>query len=134
MPVHSKRIDLGLVGKILPRKEKADVLLFIPDRKAIRERSLVASPSAPEAELLVEIRAIRIRRLMYQAFNHGSNQAATLRRGSIPIDYSRYSWHRGICYVVLYSFVTRWPGLFQSWSDTRDNWFIAPRLSEPYDF
>jgi hypothetical protein len=65
MPAHSKRIDLGLVGKILARKEKADVLLFIPDRKAIRERPFVASPSTPEAELLVAIRAIRIKRPMY---------------------------------------------------------------------
>ena len=65
MPAHSKRIDLNLVGKILARKEKADVFLFIPDRKAIRERPLVASPSAPKAEPLVDICTIRIKRLMY---------------------------------------------------------------------
>jgi hypothetical protein len=65
VPTHSKRIDLSLVGEILARKEKANVFLFIPDRKAILERPLVASPSAPEAELLIDICAIRIKRLMH---------------------------------------------------------------------
>lgn len=65
MPAHSKRVDLNLVGKILARKEKADVFPFIPDRKAIRERPLVASPSAAEAELLIGIYTIRIKRPMY---------------------------------------------------------------------
>src|SRR5947207_8235123 len=98
MPAHSKRIDLSLVGKILARKEKADVFLFIPDRKAIRERPLVASPSAPETKLLVEICTVRIKRPMYQAFNHRSYQTTTLRRGSILVDYSNYAGH-GVRFV-----------------------------------
>ena len=65
MPTLSKPIDVSLVGEILARKEKADVFLFIPDRKTIPERPLVASPSAPEAELLIDIYAIRIKWLMH---------------------------------------------------------------------
>jgi hypothetical protein len=65
VPTHSKRIDLSLVGEILARKEKADVFLFIPDRKAIPGRPLEASPSGPEAQLLIDIRTTLIKRLMY---------------------------------------------------------------------
>ena len=65
MATPSKRIDVSLVGEILARKEKADVFLFIPDRKAVGERSFVIDPAQPEAELLVNICTVRIKRLMH---------------------------------------------------------------------
>jgi hypothetical protein len=75
---HSKRVDVSLVGEILTQKEKADVFLFIPDRKTIPECPPVASPSAPETEFLIEVYAIAIKRLMSQAFNHGLHDSIVL--------------------------------------------------------
>ena len=65
MSAHSKRIDVSLLGEILARKQKTDVFLFIPDRKTISERPLVASPSGPKAKLLINICAICIKQVMF---------------------------------------------------------------------
>ena len=92
MPAHSKRIDVGPIGEILARKEKTDVFLFIPDREAIRERSLMASPSAPETEFLIDIRAICIKRFMHQAFGHGFHESIVILRRSLA-DYSNDARH-----------------------------------------
>src|SRR6266478_6834633 len=92
MAAHPKRIDVSLISKILTRKKKANVFLFIPDRKAIPKRPLVANPSAPEAELLVGICAIRIKRLMFEAFNHGLYHSRVLLRRSLA-DYSNDARH-----------------------------------------
>jgi hypothetical protein len=70
----SKRIDISLVGKILTGKEKADVFLFIPNRKTVGERSLVINPAEPKAEILVHIRTTCIKRFMHQAFGHGLHE------------------------------------------------------------
>ena len=79
MAAHPERSDINLVGKILTGKEKTNVSLFIPDRKAISERVLVASPPAPETDLLVDIDTLRIKRLVYEAFSHGLHQSIILR-------------------------------------------------------
>src|SRR4030095_11183562 len=71
VPAHFQGVDFSLIGEILARKEKADIFLLIPNRKAIPERSLVTSPSAPEAELVIDICAIRVKRLPPPACNHG---------------------------------------------------------------
>ena len=42
------------------------------------ERSLVAGPSAPEADLLIDIGTIGIKRLMYQTSNHRLHQSLVL--------------------------------------------------------
>ena len=55
MSAYSKRIDVDLVREILAGKEKADVFLFIPDRKAVGERPFLIDPAEPETELLVDM-------------------------------------------------------------------------------
>ena len=92
MPTCSKRIDVSLVSKILARKKKADVLLFIPDRKAIPELSLVANPSTPETEFLINVRAIHVKRFVLQALNHGVHERSVLIRGPLA-DYCNDTRH-----------------------------------------
>src|SRR6266480_1665860 len=92
MPAHSKRIDVSPIRGILARKKKADVFLFIPDRKAIVEGSFVTSPPTPETELLINISAIRIKRLVLQTFNHGLHERRVLLRRSLA-DYSNDTRH-----------------------------------------
>jgi hypothetical protein len=92
VPTRSKRIDVSLVGEILARKEKTDVFPFIPDREAICERSLMASPSALETEFLIDIRAICIKRFMHQAFGHGFHESIVILRRSLA-DYSNDARH-----------------------------------------
>ena len=93
MPTRFKRIDVSLVGEILARKQKADVFLFVPDRKTIPERPLVTSPSARETELLIDICAAHVKRLMRHALNHGVNHRAPLCRRSVFTDYSNDARH-----------------------------------------
>jgi hypothetical protein len=78
MPTRSKRVDVSLVGEILARKEKADVFLFVPDRKAVGERSFVIDPAQPEAEFFVNICTIRIKRFMHQTLNHRLHESMVL--------------------------------------------------------
>src|SRR5438093_8122331 len=92
MPTNSKRIDVSLVGEIFARKEKADVFLFIPDRKAIPERPLVANPSAPETEVLIDIGTVNVKRFILQALNHGLHERRVLLRRSLA-DYSNDARH-----------------------------------------
>src|SRR5882724_7783995 len=92
MPTHSKRIDVSPIGEVLARKEKADVFLFIPNREAIPERSLVAGPSAPETEFLIGIRTICIKRFVHQAFGHGFHESIVILRRSLA-DYSNDARH-----------------------------------------
>src|SRR5215510_2395204 len=94
MATRSKRIDVSLIGEVLARKKKADIFLFIPDRKTILECSFVANPSAPEAEFLINVRAIRVKRFVLQALNHGDHERRVLTRES-PADYTndaRHTW------------------------------------------
>jgi hypothetical protein len=92
VPTFSQRIDVSGVGKIFTGKEKADIFLFVPDRKAIGERSLVIDPAEPEAKLLIDIHAIHVKRLMHQAFNHGLHQSIKLLRWSLA-DYPNDARH-----------------------------------------
>src|ERR1044071_7549137 len=92
MPTHSKRIDVSPIGEGLARKEKADVSLFIPNREAIPERPLVAGPSAPETEFLIDIRTICKKRFMHQAFGHGFHESIVILRRSLA-DYSNDARH-----------------------------------------